>query len=71
MITEFVMNQHPVNIMIILFVLIYGLAYGVRNTFLRFVYLFVGGGHQGAFGKFLDMSWYVSIAWLVILFNGL
>lgn len=66
---SFVLSQDISTIVIGLFVIIYGMAYGIRNWFVRLFYMFQAGTwNQTMTGRILDVSWFVSVLWLVVVF---
>lgn len=66
---NFVLSQDISTIVIGLFVIIYGMAYGIRNWSVRIFYMFqVGKWNQTMTGRILDVSWFVSVLWLVVVF---
>ena len=66
---SFVLSQDISTIIIGLFVIIYGVTYGIKNWLFRIVYIFeVGKWNQTMTGRILDVSWFVSVLWLVVVF---
>lgn len=66
---NFVLSQDISTIIIGLFVIIYGFAYGINNWFVRLFYMFrAGSWNQNMTGRILDVGWLVSVFWLVVVF---
>ena len=51
---------------LLIFILVYGIAYGINNTFVRIKWLIHDGKfNQDKLGKVLDSSFYVAIGYLI------
>ena len=59
------------NIFILLFVLAYGLAFGIKNWIMFLGSIFGRKLRQSDLGKFLDAVWLISVLWLVVVFYSL
>lgn len=70
----FVMQQDVMTIMISLYVLIYGVAVGLKSWLTYVLYVLLkpfdrnSSYKQNLAGKILDAAWLVSVVWLCIVF---
>ena len=65
MISLFGYSLEIYQVILLMYVVGWGLVNGVRNTFLRFIALFGGSYRQSTLGVSLDALWYGSIFLLV------
>lgn len=66
---EFILSQSWDVLVSGMYFIIWGIAYGFKNTVVRILNLFASiDGHQSFLGKMGDSLFYVSAMWLIISF---
>lgn len=65
---NYVVSLDIYTIMCGLFILVYGIPFGISNWVVRFVGIFrKGATRQSEIGKVLDAVWLICIVWVVIV----
>lgn len=65
---NYIISQEIYNIVILLFVLTYGIAFGIKNWIMSLGSIFGGKLRQSDLGRMLDAVWLISVLWLVVVF---
>lgn len=65
---NYIISLEVYNIFILLFVLSYGIAFGVKNWIMFLGSIFGGKLRQADLGRMLDAIWLISVLWLVVVF---
>lgn len=65
---NFIISQEIYNNVILLFVLSYGISFGIKNWIMLLGSLFGGKLRQSDLGRLFDAVWLVSVLWLVVVF---
>lgn len=61
----YILENNPIELLILLYVVIYGIALGVKNTVMRLVYAIqLRSVRQANYGKVLDAAFIVGIVYL-------
>lgn len=68
---EFLNLFNEVQVLLLIFVVIYGLMFGLGNTYVRVICsLSTKTMNQSQLGKFMDMLFYIVISYLTYIYMG-